>query len=202
MMTRFVNAYVLDVMSDDHPGIVAAVSSAVESLGGNIDSCSQTVLGGFFTLIMIVSLPDSIDPEELADRVRRAESSGSPYQVLARRAQFSSHSNASASADRFVITAFGSDQPGIVRRFSQYLAGKDINIVDLFGDRNGDDFVLIGQLEVPACWDIRMLQADLEQMGKELGFTVKLQHENVFVATNELRLTHAPIAELRTGLHF
>jgi hypothetical protein len=33
-----------------------------------------------------------------------------------------------------------------------------------------------------------MLQADLEQMGLELGFTVKLQHENIFVATNQLRL--------------
>ena len=87
-----------------------------------------------------------------------------------------------------MISAFGLDQPGIVRRFSQYLAGKDINIVDLYGDRTGDDFVLIGQVEVPARWDVRMMQTDLEQMGQELGFTVKLQHENVFVATNQLRL--------------
>ena len=87
-----------------------------------------------------------------------------------------------------MISAFGADQPGIVRRFSQYLAGKDINIVDLYGDRNGTQFVLIGQVEVPARWDVRMMQTDLEQMGQELGFTVKLQHENVFVATNQLRL--------------
>jgi len=91
-----------------------------------------------------------------------------------------------------VITAFGRDQPGIVRRFSQYLAGKDINIVDLYGDRTGDEFVLIGQLEVPKRWDIRLLQEDLAQMGSELGFAVKLQHENVFVATNQLRLTRGP----------
>ena len=90
--------------------------------------------------------------------------------------------------ERFVVSAFGEDQPGIVRRFSQYLAGKDINIVDLYGDRNGTQFVLIGQVEVPARWDVRMMQTDLEQMGQELGFTVKLQHENVFVATNQLRL--------------
>ena len=98
--------------------------------------------------------------------------------------------SAPAPAERFVISAFGKDQPGIVRRFSQYLAGKDINIVDLYGDRNGTQFVLIGQVEVPARWDVRMMQADLEQMGQELGFTVKLQHENVFVATNQLRLIH------------
>lgn len=191
-MTRHEHAYVLDVMSDDHPGIVAAVTDAVESLRGNIDSCSQTVLGGFFTLIMIVSLPEPVDPDELAERIRRSATPGAGYQVVARPVVSSPESTPSGEWDRLVITAFGRDQPGIVRRFSQYLAGKDINIVDLYGDRKGDDFVLIGQLEVSKRWDIRMLQADLEQMGEELGFTVRLQHENIFVATNQLRLSRWP----------
>ena len=188
MMTRFPHVYVLNVMSDDHPGIVAAVSNAVESLGGNIDACSQTVLGGYFTLIMIVSVPNPVDSESLALRVRSAESSGSPYQVLVRPALDAAAPAAREASDRFVISAFGEDQPGIVRRFSQYLASKDINIVDLYGDRTGNEFVLIGQVEVPARWDVRMMQADLEQMGQELGFTVKLQHEGIFLATNQLRL--------------
>jgi glycine cleavage system transcriptional repressor len=191
MSARHEHVYVLEVMSDDHPGIVAAVTAAVESLGGNIDACSQTVLGGYFTLIMIVSLPERIAADHLADRVRQCDDSGAQFQVLARLARQPEASKPHGPVDRFVITAFGKDQPGIVRRFSQYLAGKDINIVDLYGDRRGDEFVLIGQLEVPEHWDIRMLQADLEQMGQELGFTVKLQHENVFVATNQLRLKFA-----------
>ena len=190
-MPRFEHVYVVNVMSDDRPGIVAAVTSAVESLQGNIDSCSQTVLGGYFTLIMIVSLPQPIEPDRLAQQVRGASAAHSQYQVLVRGAVAEPSFAPTCDMDRFVITAFGKDQPGIVRRFSQYLAGKDINITDLFGDRRGEEFVLIGQLEVPTNWDIRMLQADLEQMGSELGFAVKLQHENIFVATNQLRLTLA-----------
>lgn len=186
-MNRFEHVYVLNVMSDDHPGIVAAVSNAVESLGGNIDACSQTVLGGYFTLIMICSVPEAIDSEALADRVRSSGAAGTDFRVMVRPSLGLQRPTAE-SCDRFVISAFGQDQPGIVRRFTQYLAAKDINIVDLYGDRRGDEFVLIGQLEVPKHWDIRMLQADLEQMGLDLGFTVKLQHENVFVATNQLRL--------------
>jgi glycine cleavage system transcriptional repressor len=193
-MSRHEHIYVLTVMSDDHPGIVAAVTGAVESLGGNIDACSQTVLGGYFTLIMIVSVPEPIEPERLADLVRSA---GSDYQVLVRPALPAETFGSQQPTDRFVITAFGTDQPGIVRRFSRYLAGKDINIVDLYGERRGEEFVLIGQLEVPTRWDIRMLQADLEQMGEELGFTAKLQHENVFVATNQLRLSRSPQALVR-----
>ncbi len=191
MKARFDNVYVLDVMSDDHPGIVAAVTTAVESLGGNIDACSQTVLGGYFTLIMIVSTPNPVEPAALAEQVRQAGTSNSPFQVLTRRAVPPQSLAPAEKCGRFVITAFGKDQPGIVRRFSQYLAGRDINIVDLYGDRTGDEFVLIGQLEVPTRWDIRMLQTDLEQMGEELGFTVKLQHENVFVATNQLRVSYS-----------
>ena len=191
-MPRYEHVYVLNVMSDDHPGIVAAVSNAVEALDGNIDSCSQTVLGGYFTLIMIASLPEEIEADDLAGRIRESESLGGEYQVVARKGLVGQTEASQEATERFVITAFGKDQPGIVRRFSQYLAGKDINIVDLDGDRKEDEFVLIGQLELSKQWDIRMLQTDLEQMGEELGFTVKLQHENIFVATNQLRLTRSP----------
>ena len=184
--------YVLSVMSSDHPGIVAGVSSAVERLGGNIDSCSQTVLNGFFTFIVILTLPIEYPPQELADRIRSSEELGSDYQVIARRiveeSQRSANSQNADTGDIFVITAFGKDRPGIVREFSRYLAGHDININDLYGDKTGDDFVLIGQLWIPSSVNIGSLQDDLEEMGRELGFTVKLQHNNIFVATNRIRL--------------
>jgi len=187
-MAKYDHAYVLNVMSDDHPGIVAAVTQAVEALGGNIDACSQTVLGGFFTLIIIVSLPEACEPDDLAQRVRGGETLGDAYQVMARRALHSDAETPAVESEEFVITAFGKDQPGIIRQFSQYLAGRDINITDLYGYRREDEFVLLGQLEVPTSWDIHFLQEDLAQMGRELDFTVKLQHNNIFVATNQLRM--------------
>ena len=185
MQTRYDNAYVLNVLADDHPGIVAAVGSAVAALGGNIDACSQTVLKGYFTLIMVVSVADEIDPAALAEEVRQR---GPGLQVLAVRLEGAGE-GAPSGLERFVITAFGLDKPGIIHRFTQYLAGKDINILDLYGGRTGDDFVLISQVEIPARWEINMLQADLEQIGGEEGFTVRLQHEDIFVATNQLRLS-------------
>ena len=186
MKTQFPHTYVLDVMSDDHPGIISAVSTAVARLGGNIDAASQTVLGGYFSLIMIISLPQTIEPQALAQEVRGAESSG--LQVLARRFEAPDVRKAAEAAERFVMTAFGKDKPGIIARFSQYLAGKDINITDLAWDRKDGDFVMISQVQIPARLDFGLLLADLEEIGREEGFTVRLQHENVFVATNQLRL--------------
>jgi glycine cleavage system transcriptional repressor len=185
----FPNSYVLNVMSDDHPGIISAVTGIVGSLGGNIDSCSQTVLGGYFTLIMIASLPEPIEPDQLADQIAAANKNSSEFRVVVSSAIRTGGRAPCKPSQRFVVTAFGPDQTGVVDQFSQYLAGKDINIVDLYGGRKGDDFVLIGQVEIPEDRDISLLQADLEHIGSSLGFAVKLQHENVFVATNQLRLT-------------
>ena len=185
MTTQYDHPYVLNVMADDHPGIVAAVTSVIETLNGNIDCCSQTVLGGYFTLIMIISLPEEIDPDLLGEKVRSLHPD---FQVSARVMKKDLPANDDSGKDRFVITAFGVDQPSIVKRFSMYLSDREINIVDLYGARRGEEFVLIGQVEVPRHWDLTMLQSELQYLGQEFGFTVKLQHQNIFLATNQLHL--------------
>ena len=184
MKTQFPNAYVLNVLTGDHPGIVAAITRAVNLRGGNIDACSQTVVEGFFTLIMVISFAKPVEPDALASEIRGDPANG--FQVVARNF-VAPVARAVTPVDRFVLTAFGKDKPGIVRRFSEYLAGKDINILDLFAHRQDADFLLIGQLEIPAARDLALLQADLEQIAAEEAFTVKLQHENIFLATNQLR---------------
>ncbi len=191
MQTRFESAYVLSVMADDHPGIVASVTNTVNRQGGNIDACSQTVLEGYFTLIMVISLPEAVEPSALASEVE-GDAARTGFQVACRRFDPAVGAAPHTGVERFVLTAFGRDRPGIVGRFSQYLAGKDINILDLYGKRREEEFILVSQIEIPAGRNLALLQADLEHIARELDFTVKLQHENVFVATNQLRLTPAP----------
>lgn len=188
MKTRFQHAFVLNVMADDRPGIIAAVSGVITGLHGNIDACSQTVLGGYFTQILVVSFPQTVAAQDLVTRVQKAAPPGGALEVAARPYVAPATPAGHQHGERFVITALGKDKPGIIHRFSQYLAGKDINIVDLYWDCSGEDFVLTAQVEIPKRWEIGMLQADLDEMGREDGFNVRLQHENVFVATNQLRL--------------
>lgn len=189
MTPQFPHAYVLNVMADDHPGIVAAVTRAVGEHRGNIDACSQTVVAGYFTLIMVISFAQPVAPEALAAEVQGDPTAGFQVQVRPFQPPVTRHA---VATDRFVLAAFGKDKPGIVRRFSEYLAGHDINIIDLYAHRQGDDFLLLGQLEIPAGSEVARLQADLERVAAEQGFTAKLQHENIFVATNQLRLPRTP----------
>ena len=189
MEPKFDNAYVLNVTAEDRPGIVAAVSKAVVAAGGNIDAASQTVLGGYFTLIMIVSFPAPPAEKKLLDDVARPNGRDSGLGVNIRPYRPEADKPVVPDGENFVITCFGPDAPGVIFRFSSMLADKAINIVDLYGQLDGGQFVLISQVRIPRQWDLAMLQADLEQLGAEQGYTVRLQHENIFIATNQLRLT-------------
>lgn len=189
MKTRFGNAYVLNVMAEDRPGIVAAVSRAVYDAGGNIDSCSQTVLCGYFTLIMIVSFSRPLAEKPFLDALTRPSGRESGFQVQMRPFIPDQPPPAGEDCDHFVVTCFGPDSPGVIHRFSALLAEKGVNIVDLYGQLSGGQFVLVSQVQIPRQWDLAMLQADLEHLGREQKYTVRLQHENLFIATNQLRLT-------------
>lgn len=197
MKTRFEHAYVINVLSDDHPGIVAAVSGAVNRFDGNIDTCSETVVWGYFTQIMIVSFPRPVAEDELAEAVRAADNREGGLQPVVRPYAPIDETAGKPPADRYVLTLLGPDRTGIVWRLTQYLAGKDINIIDLYSERRGEDLVLISQLEIPPQWEINLLKADLEELAGEAGFAVKLQHEGVFLATNQLRL---PLPSVRPSV--
>jgi predicted amino acid-binding ACT domain protein len=180
-------------MSSDHPGIVARVSSIVEELGGNIVSCSQTVLDGYFTFITVVDLPQQYESNTLAQTIQTLGKHESRYQVLVQPYEDQPHQRqpdiaVPENTDVYIITAFGKDRSGIVKMFSGYLSSHDINITDLYARRKEDDFVLVGKLTIPDNINTRDIKDDLEELGKGCGFTVRVQHNNIFVATNQIRL--------------
>lgn len=182
------NGYVINVTAVDRPGIVAAVSSAIVKLGGNVESCSQTVLDGYFTLIMTFSTSETYESEFIKEKVLDEPTlEGCQACVFPKTSQ--TRSKVASNANSYVVTAFGRDSEGIVAQFTRYLGDKEINIIDLYGNIASDgEFVLISQVEIEPHVDLQNIQLDLETLGGQLGFTVRIQHNDVFVATNQIRL--------------
>lgn len=183
------NGFVINVTAIDRPGIVAGVSSAIVRLHGNIESCSQTVLDGYFTLIMTFTVPlEQRTPEELR-RMILSEHGLEGCQAILFPAKPLDVFPRTENSNIYVITAFGKDCKGIVAQFTRYLGDKEINIVDLFGNITPEgEFSLIAEVEVSPKLDLQVIQLDLEAMGEQIGFTVRIQHNNVFVATNNINL--------------
>ncbi len=180
--------YVVDVAAVDRPGIVAGVSTVIARLNGNIESCSQTVLDGYFTLILTFTTAEEHDADELKRQILE-EKGLEGCQAIVFPTTGEVRPNFGSNANTYVISAFGKDCEGIVSQFTRYLGSKEINIVDLYANITNDgQFVLICQVEVDPDLDLKNIQFDLEALGDQAGFTVRIQHNNVFVATNQIRL--------------
>ena len=177
--------YVLTVMSRDRVGIVAGVTEAILELGGNIDAISQTVLRGYFTIIITLQFDEDVPHQKLKQTVQDKGAPGE-LEVSVKERTVKDPEPVVAEGERFVLTITGPDQKGIVKRITAYLAGRNINIDDLYAYGEGDHFVLIGQLLMPEGEDVENLKMDLESMIGGKDVSINLQHENVFIATNQI----------------
>ena len=182
---------VISVMSRDRVGIIAAVTKAVFEFNGNIDAISQTVMRGYFTIILTVELPDGLTLGEIRRKVADQAAEGELAVSIQERDVNAGDSPVVAEGEQFALTIIGKDRPGIISRISSYLASRGINIVDLYAYAQDDEFVLIGQVMVPGEQDIQQIQIDLEEQWKDSAMNVNLQHENIFVATNEIEFRHS-----------
>lgn len=179
--------YIMSITAKDRPGIVAQVSEAGLALDGTIEAASQTVHQGYFAMMILWGVPDSVDQKTLGETVERALGGHAHVYVTAYEPP---QSAAVPAKQSFVITCICPDKAGILAALSSYLASKHINIDDLYACVKQGEFVVICQVSVPDEQDVYMLQEELESVGRSLGAVIHMQHENIFVATNELPLHH------------
>jgi len=177
--------FVLSVMSRDRPGIVAGLTEAITELNGNIDAISQTVLQGYFTIILTVRFDASVEPAALMSAVRESAAPGE-LEVSVKEHRVLQPEPAMQEADRFVLTIQGADRKGIIRRVSSYLSSRNVNIEDLYAYAHGGQFLLIAQLQVPRRLAVEHLRTDMEAIWPEEQMRVSLQHEDVFLATSHV----------------
>ena len=177
--------YIMSITAQDRSGIVAGVSEVIFQATGNIEAASQTVHQGYFAMILLCELADGVSTEEVVKGIQKNVGGDLNVYVTEYKAP---QVRIEQKMQTFIVTSIGPDKPGILHALTVHLACRDINIDDLYCCVKNGDFVVICQVSVPPELDFFMLQSDLEAVGQSLGFQVTVQHENIFVATNELRL--------------
>lgn len=191
-MEDMMKDYILTVMARDRVGIVRDVSTALDGLGGNISHVSQTVLRGYFTLIVSVHMPDDRTQLEIRQAVERTGDVGE-FEVNVRPFEESPASPESRPSERFTLTLQGNDHPGIIARVTTLLADKGINIDDFYAYVKDNRFVMLAQILIPSDMDTESVRNALEEIGGEYSTLVHLQHENIFKATSEI----SPVLDLQ-----
>jgi len=181
--------YVLSVMARDQVGIVAALTGAIAELGGNIDAMSQTVMQGYFTIIVTVHFDQDMDAAALVAAVKRKGARGELEVSVQERAVLEPEPPVK-DAERFILTISGLDRKGIMHRVTSYLASRNVNIEDLYAYVEGTQFLLVAQLQIPPGLEVERLQMDVGSLWPGGEMKVSLQHENVFLATGQVDFRH------------
>ncbi len=182
----------VSVMSRDRVGIIADVSGPIAALDGNIDAISQTVLRGYFALILNVDFAADVPLDRIREAIEAAGRQGELAVVVRERDPAAATESVVAGGGTFVLTMIMTeDHPGIVSRVTAYLAGRGINVLDFYAYRDGGQFVVLGLVRIPAEQDVEQIQTDIEGEWQGEDVSVSLQHENIFGATSEIDFSHA-----------
>ena len=71
-MSERTNRYMINVVTRDHVGIISTVSGALYELDGNLEAVSQTVVWGWFTMIICGALPENSSVGDIESAVESA----------------------------------------------------------------------------------------------------------------------------------
>lgn len=88
---------------------------------------------------------------------------------------------------RAVVTVTGTDRKGIIAEVSGFLSKRGANIEDISQTILGDQFAMIMMIQVSESdADFLTLGRELEELGKKIGMSVRLQHSAIFDAMHNV----------------
>jgi len=175
--------YTISVLARDHVGIIADVSEALFNLGGNIEAMSQTTVQRWFTMILCAVFPETVS----AAAIQSALETQAGCRVLVS-PQDAAAGGSAVRGEPFVATVVGADKPGIVRGLAACFAQNGVNIEDVWNEVRDGRFIVIFHLTVPEDVDPDTLRRQLEQRAAGLDVSLRLQHQDIFAATNSLNV--------------
>lgn len=165
------NLLAVTVVGDDRPGIIAAVTGALEGVGGNLEDTSMTLLRGHFAMMLIVACERTPADVEAA-LAPVAERLG--IVITVRAVSAAPTAAFGPDATHHLLSLHGADRPGIVARVSGLVAAHGGNITDLTTRLVGDLYTLVLELDLPPAADPTELGAELAELAGALGVVAHL----------------------------
>ena len=88
---------------------------------------------------------------------------------------------------RAVVTVTGKDNKGIIAKVSGFLAEKKVNIEDISQTILQDFFAMIMLVDLSEATDsISELAKECADLGREIGMSIYIQHEDIFNAMHNI----------------
>jgi glycine cleavage system transcriptional repressor len=169
--------YLLVAAGPDRTGIVASVTGLLYRHGCNLADSSMTRLASEFSMLLIFQTPRGFDLE----RFRRDAVSlrGQGLFVDVKPLLAAELAPSKPLRRPHIISVHGGDRPGIVYHVSQFLAGKKVNITDVWTHRTRargrSGYILFLEAELPSRLNARGLERLLGRIASRLKLRVSVR---------------------------
>ena len=177
--------FIISVRAKDRTGIVYEIASTIRDMGGDIDDSRQSVLKGYFTMILLVAFPTELSAEAVQDALSTPDIHVGVNQIPADELE-KFNGDQDQSPHKYILTASGADRIGLVADVAGFCTQNGINIDDLTTMRQGTDYVMMCLVDVQNAEPLVTIRWNLKRFSEESGLKTTLQHQDIFKAINEI----------------
>jgi glycine cleavage system transcriptional repressor len=168
-------------VGSDRPGIVAAVTGVFVEHRCNIEDSSMTILRGQFAMMLVVDAPADVGADTL-EAALAGPAAELDLLVAVRPLPAVDEDGIGPGpgpgGDRWTVSVYGDDRPGIVHGVTSLLAEQGVNIVDLstrvIGSADQPVYAMVLEVELPAGVDPNSLGDRLSEVAAGLGVEASL----------------------------
>jgi len=181
--------FVVSVMSKDRPGIIADITTVIYDLGGDLADLNQSVMGGYFSMILIAELDEQVTKERLFAGFSDIESDAAiETNIMEINIDFELEKE-KLPLETFVVTAQGENRKGLVKALGDFFYRHNINVLDLVTAREDTLYTMIFQVDLTHIDSMKTLRTELGHFGEKENLEIVLQHNDIYMATNEVGIS-------------
>ncbi len=175
------NKFMISLVGANRIGVLAAVTTALDELGGNLQEMSTTVVKTAFSMIAFVEFPEHRKQDVVIDHIRDV---CRPYQIEVSLQQYIPYNSGVAeltaspgTLTHYTVTASGKDEAGVLRTVALRLSQEQVDVRNVYSrsDEVGHAFIMELQVAVPANVDFPALCKDLEELGEFANLSIELE---------------------------
>ncbi len=177
---------VISVMSKDRPGIIADITTVIYDLGGDLADLNQSVLGGYFTMLLIAEFDEKITPEDLFAGFSHIKSKTKLEAIIKEMTVNFEVERSHLPEETYIVTGQGDNRKGLVKILGDFFYCHNINVLDLVTTRESEKYTMIFQVDLTHIASLDVFRDELSILGEEEKLNLFLQHNDIFMATNEV----------------
>lgn len=168
--------FVLSAIGPDGYGIVARVTRALAGLNCNLADSTMSNLSGHFAILLVIDAGEGIDERTIFNAV---QSRCSELSLMVDVKRVETVEQDDLDGERFVVSVYGTDRPGIVAGICEILAAHGANIYDLttrvIEVEQSSVYTMVLEVGISDPDKVALLEKALHSGSEELGVSCSLR---------------------------